>query len=114
MTKGYQWREENKIVKYHPDGFIMVPSGNDVDLSNWNKCLLQWETFDDFKKNTFMGWSTIVPENNWIEGSCNCPVYLKHFMCKHFIGIAIRRQLLEVPFETKQIPIGQKRKRGRD
>lgn len=91
----------------------MLPCGKEVDLTNWSKTQLHWDTFDDFKNNTFSGWSTIAPETNWIEGSCNCPAYFKHFMCKHVVGIAIRRRLLEVPYEAKQIPIGQKRKRGR-
>lgn len=81
-------------------------------LANWDKCR-QWETFDEFKKNIVLGWSTIVPVEKWIEGTCNCPAFFKNFMCKHVVGIAIRLRLLEVPFEAKQIPIGQKRKRGR-
>lgn len=113
MTKGYQWKKENKAIKHNPNGFIMVPAGNEKDLSKWNHCLLEWKTFNDFKTNAFMGWSTVVPQNNWIEGRCNCPSFLKDYMCKHIVGIAIRRQFFKVPFEAKQIPIGQKRKRGR-
>lgn len=25
LTIGYQWKKENKFIKYHPNGFIMVP-----------------------------------------------------------------------------------------
>lgn len=89
MTKGYQWKKENKIVKKNPDGFLMVPAGKDIDLDNWGKFRM-WETFDEFK--------TIVPIKNWIDGTCNCPSFFKDFMCKHVIGIAIRLKLLEVPF----------------
>lgn len=61
MTKAYQWKKENKQVKKHPDGYLMVPAGKDIDLVNWPKCL-EWKTFDEFKTNIFMGWSTIVPD----------------------------------------------------
>lgn len=112
MTKAYQWKKQNKQIKKHPEGFLMVPAGKDNDLVNWSKSC-QWENFDAFKKNISLGWSTIVPNEKWIAGSCNCPEFLKKFICKHVVGIAIRRRQLEVPFEAKQVPIGQKRKRGR-
>lgn len=113
MTSGYQWKKENKVIKYHPEGFIKVPAGKEKDLSKWDLCMLDWKTFDEFKTNAFMGWSTIIPENNWIDGRCNCSMFLKQYMCKHIVGIAIRRRLCEVRYESKQIPIGQKRKRVR-
>lgn len=47
---------------------LMVPAGNEKDLSKSNHCLLEWKTFNVFKTNTFMGWWTVVPENTWIEG----------------------------------------------
>jgi len=92
MTKAYQWKKQNKQVKRHRDGFLMVPAGKDTDLVNWHLSS-EWETFDEFKRNYFSGWSTIVPTEKWIEGTCNCPAFLKNFMCKHVVGIAIRLQL---------------------
>jgi hypothetical protein len=34
-------------------------------------------------------------------------------MCKHVIGLAIRLKYVVPPLEAKNIPLGQKRKRGR-
>ena len=34
-------------------------------------------------------------------------------MCKHIIGLAIRLKAAKPPLAVKDIPIGQKRKRGR-
>ncbi len=40
-------------------------------------------------------------------------LFLKEYMCKHVLGIAIRLKVFQVCLEAKNIPIGQKRKRGR-
>ncbi len=49
----------------------------------------------------------------WIKSTCTCPIYLKNFICKHIVGLAIRLKKYEVVPEAKSIPIGEKRKRGR-
>lgn len=90
----------------------MVPAEG-AELSEWHKTS-QWESFDEFCVNAFKGWATVVPPNDeWINWYCNCPAYLRDFMCKHVVGIAIRLKYLQPGFEAKQIPIGEKRKRGR-
>ncbi len=43
----------------------------------------------------------------------NCPACLKYYICKHIIGLAARYKLCSIPLEAKNIPLGQKRKRGR-
>jgi hypothetical protein len=40
-------------------------------------------------------------------------MFYKHYMCKHVMGLAIRLKLTSPPLEAKNVPIGQKRKRGR-
>ncbi len=52
-------------------------------------------------------------ETRWKEGRCSCPSFFKTFLCKHIIGLAIRLKYVKPPPEAKQIPIGEKRKRGR-
>ena len=37
----------------------------------------------------------------------------KYYICKHIIGLAARYKLCSIPLEAKNIPLGQKRKRGR-
>ena len=34
-------------------------------------------------------------------------------MCKHLVGVALRRKYVKAPPSAKDIPIGEKRKRGR-
>jgi hypothetical protein len=40
-------------------------------------------------------------------------VFFKQLCCKHIVGIAIRLKHALPPPEAKNIPIGEKRKRGR-
>ena len=56
---------------------------------------------------------TFINSQNWRNSSCTCAIFLKSYVCKHVIGIAIRLGLAEAPLEAKNVPLGQKRKRGR-
>lgn len=113
LTEGYQWLYSNKRTIKNIDGSVMVPAGDQADLADWNK-INQWESFDEFKQNAFLGWTTVVPEGgNWINGSCTCPGYYKEFLCKHIVGIAMRHKYLAVPIDAKIVPTSSQRKRGR-
>ena len=76
---------------------------------------MRWSTFDDFKVKAFTVWFVIRPRNNenWHAGSCTCPYFLKRFVCKHLLGLAIRLKLTSAPPAAKNVPIGEKRRRGR-
>ena len=56
-----------------------------------------------------------MPEDNaeWMKGNCTCANFLKTYMCKHLLGIALRLKFCEAPPAAKTIMLGQKRKRGR-
>lgn len=111
-TKAYQWVKMKKEVRKHPTAdFFMVPAGESLTLEHWTDTL-EWDTFNEYRLNVFKGWSTKVMEE-WINGTCNCPIFLKDYMCKHVYGIAMCTKLVVPRFEAKQVPLGQKRKRGR-
>ena len=55
----------------------------------------------------------IPDDDSWTNGTCSCPVFLKQYVCKHLIGVAIRLKKAKPPAAAKSIPIGQKRRRGR-
>ena len=44
---------------------------------------------------------------------CTRQTFLKQYICKLVLGIAIINKMYEVPAEAKAIPLGQKPKRGR-
>jgi uncharacterized Zn finger protein len=76
---------------------------------------MRYNTFDQFKKRAFVVWIVNVPTDGdkWKDGKCTCPSFLKKYMCKHVIGLSIRLKYVKPPPAAKQVPIGQKRKRGR-
>lgn len=71
------------------------------------------ENFETYKR-TFSKWTVKISKTDALYDSrCNCPAYLKEYLCKHIIGLGMRFKLISVPPEAKSVPIGQKRKRGR-
>ena len=114
---------KSAAIKYRQRGdetfyFIATGDRKKVVEAEINKFLAQkqrlnWRTFDTFKKYQSAIWLVIFSGDDWKNGSCTCPVFLKSYICKHLLGIAIFKKLLIVPDIAKAIPIGQKRKRDR-
>lgn len=75
----------------------------------------QWKTFEEFRTQHFSSYEVLMPINTdtWADdGSCTYPQFFLKKMCKH-LGLAIRLDLTTVPEAARNLPIGQKRKRGR-
>ena len=43
---------------------------------------------------------------------CNCPAFLKNYICKHIVDMAIRSKYCGPPATAKTVSIDKKRKRG--
>lgn len=108
-TKGYQWSLIEEVVKRKTDDII---SGGTHQISQWNECT-KWETFDEFKRNSFGDSKIYLNESDWKQSKCTCPAFYKQYMCEHVVGIALRLKYVTVPVEAKLCEIGTKRKRGR-
>ena len=52
-------------------------------------------------------------DSYWKRSKCNCPAFLKNYICKHIVGMAIRLKHCKPPPEAKTVALGEKRKRGR-
>ncbi|CAF4947771.1 unnamed protein product [Pieris macdunnoughi] len=115
-TESYQWAKLSKQVPLKNSTELVcsyrIPAGSDLDCKNYEK---PWETFDEYKEQHFREWEVIMPreKENWLHGTCNCPKFLKDYICKHLVGLAIRLKHVQPPSEARAIPIGMKRKRGR-
>lgn len=118
-TSAYQWGTSSKEVRSQRSGDLteyFCPSGGKVSLSAADVRRAKkrsWRNFDEFKKAAFAVWIVSMKDDNWRDARCSCPHFLKNYKCKHTLGMAIRLQLVHAPPEAKQIPLGQKRKRGR-
>jgi hypothetical protein len=83
--KYYVQSTENKSIKI-----------DDSIIEAYDK-LMASASFTDFKQfySTAFGFYCItMPENlnnsNFLQGTCTCPAYYKHYICKHILGIALR------------------------
>ena len=76
---------------------------------------MRWNTFEQFKKRAFSVWivSLVSKSDTWREGTRTCSNFLKKYMCRHLIGMAIRWKLAKLPTVAKNVPINEKRRRGR-
>lgn len=118
-TAAFQWAKKNKPMKTkstetHDLFFVMAGDESDhIDPFPMES----WKEFSDYTQHNFKMWTIQFPiqeqNTSWIDGSCDCPKFLKNFMCKHVAGVALRLQYARAPPEAQNVLIGQKRKRGR-
>ena len=121
-TKSYQFAKSPKIIleyasKAKNETNYYMPADATEKLTNtqvnkYNK--QKWNNFDDYKES-LTTWKVTLSKDKSLrkKGSCNCPSFLKEFICKHVIGLAIRLKYCKLPPAAKDIKIGEKRKRGR-
>lgn len=103
------------------NGDIIVVSSKALN-ENWEMRkdsvqLLQntnWRSFDQFIKQGFGFFWTVTLGTNWkCESKCDCPYFLKHYMCKHVIGLALRTKICKLPRAAIPTLLGAKAKAGR-
>ena len=51
--------------------------------------------------------------SEWKKDIATVLIFFKEYICKHVIGMGIRLKFCKPPPAAKDIPIGEKRKRGR-
>jgi len=122
-TAAYQWAAKNsKVLQVDDEGRTSIfyttstcfgkPICKKIlgtTLSKQN----QWKTFNEFRKYQHGVCKIQIDRENVTNSSCSCPFFLKHLTRKHSLGMLIRLKLSEVPPQAKNVPLGQKRKRGR-
>ena len=82
-------------------------------LTHYQATENKWTTFAEFQKEYYGLWVIVIFPKRLEDSTCTCPYFSKKTICKHVLGMQIRMKLITVPEEAKQIPLGQKRKRGR-
>lgn len=117
-TEAYNWAKMNvpiKVTRFRNriEHEITIDQNQNMEIDE----NLMWHSFDNFRKMYFCKCKTTFPTPfnrlTWEKGQCDCTDYFKLNICKHVVGIALRMKYVEAPLEAKNIPIGEKRKRGR-
>jgi hypothetical protein len=118
-TSSYQWAKENKEVTgsdHEGKKIYFVPANGkkkvyETEIRKFKSN--KYSSFNQFK-NHFNQWKLESSNpSDWKSFNCTCPAFSKNFICKHVVGMGIRLKLCKPPSIAKNIPLGQKRKRGR-
>lgn len=76
--------------------------------------LRRWKSFDVYVKKGFNKIYAVRVDANWrSESKCTCPFFLKCYVCKHVLGMALRLQLAKCPKNAVPTVIEKEPKRGR-
>ena len=118
-TSSYQWAKMNKSViciNNESSKVYYIPARDSdsipqKDLNQYKK--QRFTTFNQFKKSFDIWCLEIEHDLSWRKAKCNCPAFLKNYICKHVVGMGIRLKHCKPPSAAKTVPIGEKRKRGR-
>ena len=70
-------------------------------------------TFTGFKKSFNIWCLEMANDFNWKNSKCTCPGFLKNFIYKHIVGMAIRLKYCKPSSEAKTVALGEKRRRDR-
>ena len=127
-TLSYQYKKSKPTIIKKQNIFYFKSSlnqnaFNSIVLDKSLKKLSDLSSFDYFDKLVYVQnsfWTVVVDsscdKNNFLTPKmiiCDCPIFAKEFLCKHFIYIAVLLQFCDIPHIAKDIPINEKRKRGR-
>jgi hypothetical protein len=94
-----------------------IAKDEDINSDHFNCFILYegmlWNTFDQFKEGALAIWVITLPneENiseNWKQSRCTCPYFLKKYIWKHLICLAIRLKYFKPPTAAKDKPISQR------
>ncbi|XP_043246603.1 uncharacterized protein LOC122394085 [Amphibalanus amphitrite] len=124
QTAAWQWITKGQRC-FTSGARTYVPAGDRESVSR-DEALHYDEVMSGSTPVTFgelmqVRFSTWLMEDRGGEGTersirdltCTCPPYLKKSMCKHVVAAAITAGWIMVSERAKDVPLGQKRKRGR-
>lgn len=100
-TAAFKWKQTTRILlcTTYPDCYyVSATDGVEIDslevILEYEKQMSQcnWKNFEQFTNCALGYWKIEMKSDlNWINGKCTCPAYFKHYICKHMVGIAIKK-----------------------
>lgn len=109
-----------KRMASHPDhrSFVVPSSKCQNETIEYYKTLAnkKWASFDEYIQHGFQQFYTvkIKSSNCWkIESICTCTYFMKEYMCKHIVAVALKESITECPEDYDPMLLSSnKRKRG--
>lgn len=118
-TNGYNFARSNVKIKSKRNGneiTYSIPIGDVDKVGSIKEVRSEWTTYNEFVQSFDMVHTKFdypISATNWNFARCDCVIGFKQYLCEHIVGIALRLKIIEAPAEAKNLPLGQKRKRGR-
>ena len=118
----YSWlRNKPKILitaTEHPVYFVAASGQDDITENMADTYVQSFEeqhsvSLDEYKALRLGVWKIIFNKDDYLQSTCTCRPFLKDYMCKHILGLAIQHRLVTVPPQTLNVPLDQKPRRGR-
>lgn len=123
QTSAYQWATSDKQVltrtKTGRTNYYIQPVGGahitsaDIVQFDRQRRTLSWRTFETYTASQHKLLLVEMPTGDWEASTCSCSNFQKEYICEHTLGLAVKLKLFHVTPEAKNVPIGEKRKRGR-
>lgn len=74
----------------------------------------QFKSLDEFYNERYgLFWTTVLNKNLWLYSLCDCPDFLKNYMCVHIVGMALREKCCKLPKKAIAVPLKKKPIKGR-
>lgn len=113
---------DSRVQTIVVNGKFLISSSKAIE-KKWELCeanieeleSTEWKDFDDFvERGCGLFWTIELSNEKWqTESKCTCPFFLKHFVCKHIMMLALRAKICKLPRAAISTVLGQKTKRGR-
>lgn len=109
--------DELEYVCYAPSS-KWLESGKSFDLASVEKLkAMDWKSLNQYTQfGHFMFYEVVVAKDKekWrVLSKCDCPDFFKNYVCKHSIGIALRRKIAVLPKTAIPTALSQNKKSGR-
>ncbi len=113
-TAAYHWiKKKHYIVEADGDIFIAASGHKEVTKDVVQKQNVNYRSFATMTSNYFSHYKITFDNLNWKKSLCTCAFYQKQYHCKHIFGLAVVKGIISLPPAARDVPVGQKRKRGR-
>lgn len=74
----------------------------------------KFKSFDDYcAKRHGLFWTVNLNKDSWMNSKCDCLHFLKNYVCRHIVGIALKEKLVKLPKKALTVRIAKKATLGR-
>lgn len=104
---------ENPYLNYVASSIFNNDNFDEKFVSERNHC--NYKSLKTYQNDRFGHfWTVQLSTSDWKNGSkCDCPIFLKNYICKHVVGISLKNKLCRLPRKALTVELTKKLKKGR-